>query len=201
MLHQGAALAGQPLELLERQGDAADHQLPRPLQVFAKAEATTLFRQFGLDRQAQPAGQPATEAGGQHHPNPHIPQLGRGGSHQHKRFSWCQLHRFWRCFIQPAGQGLKGHQGTAQAFQEQFTGLLHLDFTQLQHAITGIPNGRGALAQVGVGFGLQAKAQGPQLTALWWCVELQQGPRRCHLAGHGLAPAGGGTNQPGAVVV
>ena len=71
----------------------------------------------------------------------------------------------------------------------------------MQHAITGIPNSCGALAQVGVGFGLQAKAQGPELTALGWCVELQQGPRRCHLAGHGLAPAGGGTNQPGAVVV
>ena len=115
MLHQGAALAGQPLELLERQGDAADHQLPRPLQVFAEAEAPALLGQFGLDRQAQPASQPAAEAGGQHHPNPHIPQLGRGGSHQHKRFSWCQLHRFWGCCIQPAGQGLKGHQGTAEA--------------------------------------------------------------------------------------
>ncbi len=56
VLHQWAALARQALQVLQGQGDPADHQLPGPVEVFAQAEATSLRRQFCLDRKAKPAG-------------------------------------------------------------------------------------------------------------------------------------------------
>ncbi|CAI8165696.1 MAG: Uncharacterised protein [Synechococcus sp. CC9902] len=93
---QRAAFSAQPLQFPEGQRDPPDHQIPAPVEGFTKREAAGALRQLRFDRQAQPAGEPPREAGGQFHPNAGIPKLPGCGSHQHECLSRCELHRLRR---------------------------------------------------------------------------------------------------------
>ena len=118
VLHQRAALGRELLEVLQVQRDPADHEFPAPLQGFPEGEAAGLLGQLGGDGQAQAAGQTTGEARGEHHPDAHIPQAGRGGSHQDEGLRGGELHRLGGGGIQAPLQGLKGQQGAAQALQQ-----------------------------------------------------------------------------------
>ena len=41
--HKGTALAGQALQLPQRQGDAANHELPAPIEIFSEREPPRTF--------------------------------------------------------------------------------------------------------------------------------------------------------------
>ena len=199
MLHQGAALGREPLEVLEAQGDAADHELPFPIQAFAEGETAGFGGQFGFDGQAQATGQAAAEAGGQHHTHAHVPELAGGGAHQHKGFRWGELHGLRGGGINPPGNRFKHREGPAHALEKQFAGDGDGHFTHLQAPIPHRPDGTGRHAQAGIGFGLQAKAQLPELFAFSRGEQFEIGPGGGHLAGHRFAPMVGGDGKTLAV--
>ena len=199
VLHQGAPLGREPLQVLQAQGDAADHELPLPIQAFAEGEAAGFGGQFGFDGQAQATGQAAAEAGGQHHTHAHVAELAGGGAYQHKGFSGGELHGLRGGGINPPGNRFKHREGPAHALEKQFARDGDGHFTHLQAPIAHRPDGTGWHAQAGIGFGLQAKAQLPQLFAFGRGEQFEIGPGGGHLAGHRFAPMVGGDGQTLAV--
>ena len=143
MTHQRAAFAAEPLQFPQGQGDPADHQFPAPVEGFPEGETTGAFRKFRFDREAEAAGETSGEAGGQLDTDAGISQLMGSGAHQHEGLSWCELHRLWRCAFQAPFNGREDGKGTAEPFQQHFTGLFDGDFTELQLARTGGPGRRG----------------------------------------------------------
>ena len=196
VLHQGAALGLQALQVAQGERHPADHELPAHHQRFAEGEAARLVGQFGLDRQPQAAGQATRQAGRQDHAHAHVAQLGGGGAHQHEGLGRGELHRLRGGGIQAPLDRLEHGEGPPQALQQQLAGLGHGHLAQLQGAVAGAPGHRGRHPQAGIGLGLQAEFQFPQLLPLGGGEQLQAGPGRRHPSGHGLAPVVGGDDQP-----
>ena len=152
--------------------------------------------QFRLDRQAKAAGQTAAKAGRQHHTHAHITQAGRGGAHQHEGFGWRELHGFRGGGIEAPLDRIKHLQGPAQALQQQGSGVFQGHFPQGELVVPRRPDAGGRKFQAGVGLGLEAEAQLPQLLPLRRREQFQAGMGRLHPAGHRLAPVVGGGFQP-----
>ena len=193
--HQGAALAAQALQFPQGERHPADHQIPLPVQTFAQGETPGSLWEFSLDRQAQPAGQAAGEAGRQLHPHAGIPQLAGSRAHQHEGFGRGQLHRV-RCGALQAPFDRREHrQGSSQALQQHFARLIHLDFPKLQHLGTGGPGCGGRELQAGVSFRLQSEAQLPEILPIRWGVQFKAGAGRSKIAGDALPPVMAGCGQ------
>ena len=196
VLHQRAALGRQPLQVPQGERHPADHELPTPVEALPQGEPPRALRQLRLYLQSQPAGQAAGEAGGQHHPHPHIPQPRGGRAHQHEGLRRGELQLLRRGRIQPTLDRFEQGEGPPQALQQQFARQGHSDLAQLQLAIaTGPHRGRRHL-EAGVGFRLQRQAQLPELLPLLGSGQFQAGAGWRHLARHRLAPVVGGHLQP-----